>query len=359
MNNLDILPLRLQNHHLTGPKFKTPHEAVSYLCAVQAQDYAAAKSALGLRVENATDEMMDKAFNEGKILRTHVMRPTWHFVTPEDIVWMQELTAARVHAQSAYMYRKADLDEKMFGRCHEVLADVLKNHNYLTREELRAELEKKNIVTRGHPQFMAYVLIHAELAALICSGPRKGKQFSYALVSERAPKAKKLSREEALSKLALTYFMSHGPAQIKDFVWWSSIPTKDVQVTLDLLKSKLVSETINGKTYWYSPYSTITSDPTPKAFLLSIFDEYTIAYKDRTDISAERHIERMIMMGNALLSVIILDGKVVGSWKRVLTKKDVQITFTLFQKLNPAENEALQKAANDYGEFHQLPVTIT
>jgi hypothetical protein len=318
MNASEILKIRLHNSGLSNTPFKSAADAVSHLGAVQAQDFAAAKWALGLRIKNSTDEDIERAFNEGRILRTHVMRPTWHFVLPEDLRWMQELTAPRVKALLSHYNRKLDLDDELFARSNAAIVRALQGNTYLTRQELKAVLT--DIGIRTDVQRLAHIVMWAELDRLICSGPRRGKQFTYALMDERVLKAKKLSREQALAKLAINYFTSHGPAQLEDFSWWSGLAVKDARVALDSIKSKLKQATLDGKTYWFSNRTKVTAPKSPFALLLSIYDEYTIAYKDRGAISVARDIERMISMGNTLTAVIILNGKVAGTWNKTLKK---------------------------------------
>jgi hypothetical protein len=189
------------------------------------------------------------------------------------------------------------------------------------------------------------------LDGLICSGPRRGKKFTYAVLEERVPYAKKLSREQALAKLALKYFTGHGPAQLKDFSWWSGLSVTDVKEALDLVKPDLEPATFDGKTYWFPVGIDSTTLKSPSAFLLSIYDEYTVAYKDRSDISEARDIERMISRGNALTAVILLKGKVAGTWNKVLKKNIVEIRLNPFRKLDEKEQEALESEVARYGKF--------
>lgn len=354
MDASEIRKLRLHNTGLSNSPFKNAADAVSHLGAVQAQDFAAAKWALGLRTENSIDEDIEKAFNEGKILRTHVMRPTWHFVVPEDIRWMLESTAPRVKALLAHYNRKLELDDALFAKSNAAISKALQDHTYLTRQEIKAILTRIGIET--NVQRLAHIVTWAELEGLICSGPRHGKQFTYALLEERVPKAKKLSREQALAKLALNYFTGHGPAQLKDFSWWSGLAIKDARGALDLIKSELEQATFDGKTYyWSSAQTDVTTPKMPSAFLLSIYDEYTIAYKDRGDISEARDIERMISMGNALTAVIILNGKVAGTWNKALKNNTIEIRLNPYRQLNKNEQEALESEVARYGKFVGIP----
>jgi hypothetical protein len=357
MNASEILELRLYNSGLSHSPFKSAADAVSHLGAVQAQDFAAAKWALGLRIKNSTDKDIEKAFNKGTILRTHVMRPTWHFVVPEDIRWMIELTAPRVKKLLMHYNRKLELDDALFAKSNAAIAKALQDHTYLTRQELKAVLA--NIGIKTNVQRLAHIIMWAELDGLICSGPRRGKQFTYALMDERVMKAKKLSREEALAKLALKYFTSHGPAQLVDFSWWSGLGLKDARDALDLTRSKLKQATLDGKAYWFSDHTKATTPKQPSAFLLSIYDEYTIAYKDRDAISEARDIERMISMGNALTAVIILNGKVAGTWNKTLKKNTVEIRLNPFQEFSKDEQDALESEVVRYGMFMGIPAVLT
>jgi len=357
MNSSDIAPARLSNQLLGKRKYKTPGEVVAWLGAVQAQDFAAAKWALGLRMHEATDADIEKAFTGGAILRTHVMRPTWHFVVPQDICSLLTLTAPRVHAANAHMYRKLELDDDLLSRCHAVFTKALRGKEFLTRTELADRLTENRIKAAGLR--LAYMIMHAELEALICSGPRRGKQFTYALLEERAPQTKKLRRDEALAQWTLRYFAGHGPAQLKDFAWWSGLTLQDAQQGLDLAAPQLAQEIIDGNTYWFSPNTKTVKPKAPAALFLSIYDEYTIAYKDRSALGGEQYSEKLLAMGNALTSVLILDGKIAGTWKRVVNKGRVEITMNPFRPLRKDEHEAIKAAATRYGEFLEMPCVLS
>ena len=356
MKIAEIRKLRLYNSGLSNSTFKTASDAVSHLGAVQAQDFSAAKWALGLRVKNSTSEDIEKAFNEGKILRTHVMRPTWHFITPENIRWMLELTAPRIKTTLASYNRKLNLDDDLLSKSNALITEALEDHTYLTRQELKKVLTDSNINT--DVQRLAHIVMWAELDGLICSGPKRGKQFTYALLEERVKKSKKLSHKKALSTLAINYFKSHGPAQLKDFSWWSGLTVKDAEEAINLIKPKLNQYTSDGKIYWFFDKKGVRIPNPPLAFLLSIYDEYTIAYKDRSDISEERDIERMISMGNALTAVIILKGKVAGTWKKTSKKNNVEIKFNPFKNLDKDEQIAIESEARRYGMFMGTPTIL-
>src|SRR6478672_8818922 len=181
MTSIDILNHRLINQQIATTKFKKPQEIVQWMVAMQAQDYAMAKWAIGLRLPNSTDEMIENSLTDGYILRTHLLRPTWHFVTPKDIRWLVELSAPRVNAAQAYMNRKLGLTNKIFNRSNDILEKALAGKS-LTRTALQSLLQKAKIKTDENR--LSHLLFAAELNGIICSGPRVGKQFTYALLED-------------------------------------------------------------------------------------------------------------------------------------------------------------------------------
>lgn len=357
MKPLDIAHQRLFNQRIGATPFERPEEVVRWLVAVQAQDYYGAQWALGLRLRAATDDLIDQAFAKGAILRTHLLRPTWHFVTPDDIRWLLELTAPRVHAANAYMYRQVKLDRATFKRSNDALAGALQGGQYLTRDELRAVLKEAGIIADVGLR-MSYLLMRAELDGVICSGPRRGKQFTYALLDERSPHGRTLERDEALAELALRYFRSRGPATVQDFAKWSGLTVADGSAGLEAVKAQLRHEQVGGQTHWSSISEPITKDGSPIAYLLSVYDEYISGYKDRSAMIDEKHAARLWALGNALTYIVVVDGQVVGTWKRTLRRDRVLIETNIFTQLAKDAQRAVVAAAHRYGEFLGLPVEL-
>ncbi|GAC1404490.1 MAG: winged helix DNA-binding domain-containing protein [Ktedonobacteraceae bacterium] len=354
MINLDIAHRRLHNQHITRRTLETPQALVTWLGAVQAQDFAAAKWALGLRLQDVTDDDIEQAFTDGAILRTHVMRPTWHFVSPADIRWLLALTAPRVHAASAYYNRKLELDDAVFRCTHAVLANALQGGKQLTRDELASALQQAGIATAGE-QRVTHIMMRAELDGIICSGARRGKQFTYALLDERAPPARPLARDEALAELTMRYFISHGPATIQDCVWWSGLTAADAKAGLAMVTSHLQQETIHGQTYWFSPSTPQAQDLSQTAYLLPNYDEYTVGYTDRSAIFDALHTHKLDPRGGLLTNTMVLDSQVVGTWKRALKKNAVVIEANPFTPLGNMEIRAFAASANRYGTFLRMP----
>jgi DNA glycosylase AlkZ-like len=358
MTDLDIARQRLHNQLITRQTFEKPDDVVKWLCAVQAQDFAAAKWAVGLRLQDATDESIEQAFADGTILRTHVMRPTWHFVSPADIRWLLVLTAPRVKATIAYYDRTLGLDDTVITQTNALLAKALQSGKHLTRAELVPVFQQAGIAT-DNLQRIGHVIMHAELDGIICSGARRGKQFTYALLDERAPQARTLDHDEALAEFARRYFTSHGPATLQDFVWWSGLSTADARTGLEMVKPQLMQEAVDGQAYWFSMSTYPTKDISQSAFLLPNYDEYIVGYTDRSAIFDASHIQKLDARGNVLFNhTIVLDGRVVGTWKRMLRKDAVILTTTLFTPLNKAESRAFAASAHRYGEFLGLSVNL-
>jgi hypothetical protein len=353
----DIVRRRMKNERLLGAPFATPEDAVRWFGAVQAQDYSAAKWALGQRVRRCTDSDVEKVLQNGKVLRTHVMRPTWHFVMPADVRWMLELTAPRVNAAMAYYSRKLELDDTTFSRSNDALAKALAGGNHLTRDELAQALERVGIHAEG--QRLGHLVMRAELDAVICSGPRRGKQFTYALLDERAPSARKLARDEALAELAKRYFTSHGPALLGDFAWWSGLKVADARSAIEMVKARLVQEVFDGKTYWFTPGGPTAKLPNPTVHLLPNYDEYLIAYKDHSGSFDPAVLRNLDPNGNVLDNhIIVLNGQVIGGWRRLLAKDAITIETKLLTRLKTTQKRALLAAAKRYGEFLELPTVV-
>ena len=355
---LDIPAYRLLSQRLTQDKFDDPAKVVDWLGAVQSQDYAGAKWAIGLRTNGLTEADVERALAEGSILRTHVMRPTWHFVTPKDIRWILALTAPRVRALLAYNDRQLELDRVILKKSSDVLAKTLRGGKQLTRAELGFSLQKNKINTDDLR--LTQLMIHAELDAVVCSGPRRGKQFTYALLEERVPPARLLEREEATVELAQRYFTSHGPASLKDFVWWSGLSAADAKFGIETIKPEFEQETLNGETYWFKGPLNKVKTTGARAFLLPNYDEYTVGYTDRSAIFDPSHTDKLDARGSVLAQHVVLTaGRLVASWKRTLQKNAVALETTPFIVLKKTEMKAIIQAAERYAMFLGLPFTLT
>ena len=353
----ELLNERLRNQQLIDSTRRNPEDVVSWMVAMQAQDYPAAKWAVGLRAPSCREGDVEQAFNDGRILRTHVLRPTWHFVTPADIRWLLALSAPRVHGVNAYYYRQAGLDAKVFKKSCALLHRILEGGQTLTRAEIATHLKRHKIPAEGLK--LAYVIIQAELDGVICSGPRRGNQFTYALLDERVPAdSKPKTREEALGELVMRYFASHGPATARDFSWWSGFTLTDTNKAIASVQPALESTVIGDLTYWSAEPPAMSRKKTP-AFLLPNYDEYLIAYKDRGAFVEHGRAANLVARSNSALSNhLVIDGKLAGSWSRTLTGNSVQIQIAPYKKLAPAQARVVASAADCYTEFLGLPGNV-
>lgn len=357
--NPRIANLRLHNQYISRPILETPESVVGWLVAVQSQDYAAAKWAIGQRAAGINDAAVEQSFTDGTILRTHVMRPTWHFVLPADIRWLLELTSPRVDAILSTYDRKMGLERAEIKRTSKLMARALEGSNFLTRTELAAMLEREGIATRDGEQRLMHIVMHAELDGVICSGPRRGKQFTYALLDERAPQVKALTRDEALVALSKRFFTSRGPVTVNDFSWWSGLTVGDCRKGLEAVKDKLEQETIDGQIYWFAPVGEVTQTVSPTVYLLPNYDEMISAYKDRSAMFDAQYASKLDARGNVVFNhFILLDGQLVGTWKRTINKRDVVVEIEPFLPLNAAQTNAVAQEAQRFGEFVALPVVM-
>jgi hypothetical protein len=318
---MDTLHQRLQHQQISKPLFEQPDELVKWFGAMQAQDYAAAKWAIALRLKkDITDAEIEDSLTAGKILRTHVLRPTWHFVHPADIRWMLELTKDRVRKTMLPYERQLSLDAKVYSKCNKIIVKALEGGNSLTRPELMVHLEKADINTDETRS--AFIAMNAELDGLICSGPKR----TYMLLDERVPAQPAIDRDEALSRLAATYFQSHGPATPHDFAWRSGLTLTDAKRGMADLK-----------------LAPVTAVRTRRVFLLPNFDEYSVAYADRKSLQGDN-----ILFKN----IIVENGVVQGTWKRTIKKDTVIIEPTLFKPLN------ITPAAKSFAKFLGLKLLM-
>lgn len=359
MTNTEIARQRLHSQRLTREKFTSIGEAVFALGAVQAQDYAASKWALAQRVTGMTDAAIEQAINAGALVRTHILRPTWHLVAPQDLRWMLALTAERVKMKVSYYERSVGLDDGVFARSNAVIQRALAGGKHLTRAELGAVLDAAGI-DASDAMRLSFMMTHAELDGLVCSGAMRGKQFTYALIDERVPPAPRLRRDEALAELARRYFTSRGLATVQDYVWWSGLTTGEARAGIEACQPELVEEVVDGKAYWRAA----AWQPAPAleahvVHLLPNFDEYIVAYADRSAIYDEGEGDKLDSRENVLFQhTIVLDGMVVGTWKRTLKKREVVVEPNFFSKLPPLALEAFEQAARDYAAYLGLALVL-
>ena len=345
---------RLHNQHLLHSKIGTPAELMAKLVVVQGQDYAGGKWGMGLRLPNSTDLEVEQAIADKTIVRTWALRGTLHFVATADLGWLLALIAPRIIAHNASMYRKLELDERTLARSNAALAKALRGGKQLNRTQLLASLEKSGISTRGLRA--VHMLQRASLDALICQTVTVRGNPTYIGFDQLKTRVK-MRRSQALAELATRYFASRSPATLRDFVWWSGLSPADARAGLESIQSQLIPKSIGGQTYWLSHTVRTRSTRSPTAYFLPAYDEYLFSYKDRSDSIEPRHVRKMTA-ANGFLSTVMVDGKVVGTWKRTFQKGAALIETNLFDPPTPATHRTVTVAAESYGQFIGMPVVL-
>ncbi|MGD0833822.1 MAG: winged helix DNA-binding domain-containing protein [Candidatus Dormibacteria bacterium] len=355
----EVVARRLRAQRLAGNPLPGAAEVVGWMGAVQAQDYGAAKWALAQRAGGVTDDLVDRLVDEGAILRTHVMRSTWHFVLPADVRWMVGLTRAGRGRSSASRFRELELDEPTVERASLVFRAALTGGRHLTRPELGVALEAAGISARG--QRLPHLLICAETDAVIVSGPRRGREFTYALLDERVPAGPELERPAALAELARRYFRSHGPARVRDFAWWSGLAAADARAAVERAGIPGRTPADGGDPWLDAEWEPVRARRRPPlAHLLPNFDEYTVAYRDREALVHPEHpLEPgLLSFGSVLANVVTVDGLVRGAWRRARARRAVQVDVRPFGWLEAPEAAAVAEAGRRLGVFLGCPVEM-
>lgn len=356
MISSDIGVQRLISQRVVPPPFTDPAEVVRWLGAVQAQDFLGSLWAIGCRMQQATEQTIEQAIVERTIVRTWPMRGTVHFVPAEDARWMVNLLAPRVVSRAQSIYRQVGVDQEVLARSRDVVTQALAGGKQLMRSDLYALLEAEGIAT-GNMRGL-HIIGNLAQEALICFGSRVGKQATFTLLDELVPNPRTPSREEAIAELAVRYFRSHGPATIHDFMWWSGLTMAEARPGMETVQAQLLSETLDGKTYWWTEDTPSADAYLPALHLLPAFDEYLVSYKDRSP-SLEPQNTFVAAPERHLGPIIVIDGRVVGTWKRTFKKDTVTIAATCGRDLTDEERAAFEVAARRYAEFVGMPVLHT
>ena len=353
--NQDLALRRLRNQHLARPRAVKPEEVVAWFGAMQGQEYPHAKWGLAQRMRRGNrDAVLEQAFDEGRILRTHVLRPTWHFVTREDIGWMLALTGPRVQRTARSYNRRNGLDARFLTRALSVFERTLGTDSSLTRAELGAALARNGL--RATTMQLWLLTLHAELEGMLASGPRRGRHATYALLSERAKTPRRLAGDEAIAELVRRFFQSHGPATIRDFVWWSGLTTTDARRGLDIIGAR--REGVDGLTYWSvgrEPARGRGSD----VYLLPIYDEYVVAYRDRAAVPhGPANVGSATTPSVTFQHALIVGGAIAGTWRVVRRPGGIELHVSPRRPLRRAERSALADAGERYARFLGTRVSI-
>ena len=333
--DMRIPEIRLQNQQLSTPLFRHPKELVSWMGAMQAQDYTMVKWAVGIRLKSPGIQAVEKALHQGEILRTHVMRPTWHLVAAEDIRWMLKLSAQRIKSAND-SYAKGhglEITEQQYERSYTILGNILSGKRSLTKQEIAEHFEHSGLLADNY--HMTRFMSRAEVEGIVCSGECRGRQHTYALLDERVPPTPELTKEEALARLATAYFRSHAPATLQDFSWWSGLPLTEARQAISLIEPELMSEQWHSQTWYIHDSCRTLGKATDSLHLLPSYDEYLIGYKDRTNVLPKEDYSKAFTNNGLFFPVLLYKGHVVGNWNRRPRKRNLPGAFAFPERYLP------------------------
>jgi hypothetical protein len=353
----EIVRRRLEAQRISAARFERPADVVAWLGAIQAQDYLGALWAVGLRLAGARESDVERALAERSIVRSWPMRGTLHFLAAADARWMIELLAPKAAAAAAGRLRALGIDDEVLSRARRALVASLEGGRHLTRAAAHRVLDGARIPTGKEGGLtILWKLAHE---GLLCFGAREGKQQTFVLREEWLPRARRLPREEALAELAHRYFAGHGPATLRDFAWWSGMNLGDARRAIDIAGTALDEESIAGTVHWSVRASSSGRRRRAgvRAHVLPAFDEFFVGYADRGAAIDPVHAKRLGPF-EVLGPVVLLDGRLVATWKRRLTRTKVICSARAIAPLAKASLADVRRALERYAGFLQLDLEM-
>lgn len=373
MQNTGVMPrlsaqrelalLRARAQGLFPADAARPAAVTDRLLALQAQDLAAAKWAIGARIPGATLASIDSAIDSGEIVRSWPMRGTLHFVPGADLAWMLQCTTERLLQQARPTHERQGLTTPVYERARELAVEALHGGRCLTRDEFQTLLERHGIGTadgRGY-----HLIWHLAQTGTLCWGPTVGSAQALVLLDEWVPRPKRLERDEALAEFLLRYIRGHGPATLQDFVWWSKVTVAEAKRGLAIARPLLAERRFAETSYWVAAEQdgAVTDDAERRrlaasVWLLPAFDEYFLGYRDRESAAAIEHHGRIVPGKNGVFQpIIVAGGRVVGTWKRRVTGGSrLHVTAEAFDGLSAAQLAGIRREGRRYARF--LGVTL-
>lgn len=340
---------RLVRHGLAARRWERPADVVAAFGAMQGQELDQVRWAIGIR-SGATRDAVDRALDDGEIVRGWLMRGTLHLVAAADLRWMVALLGPKIIHRSARRYRELGLDTDVLARAMEVLRALLAGHPGRTRATLLAGLDQAGIDPGGQRGY--YLLRHAALEGEVCLGPVEGNEQRFVLVNEWVSSTPPRERDEALAALATRYIAAHGPATVEDFIWWSGLRAAEARAALAGAGDRLRRERIDGREYWDTASPPPDPGAGPRVHLLPAYDEYYLGYRARESLLDARYAREVVSSNGVFRPIIVLDGRIVGIWRRAGQGNDnTVISPYLFESPDVFDSEELRAAATAYGSF--------
>jgi hypothetical protein len=349
MTPVEISQIRLISQKIALSDIKSAGELVRWMGAIQAQDYTMSKWAVASRLKYPEAINIQTAMDKGEIIRIHVLRPTWHLISSDDIYWMLSLSAPKIKSSQKSRHRELELTDALIKRAESILEKNLSGGKNLTREEIENEFNKNNI--RTDENRLSHILVRAELNGIVCSGPVKGNKLTYSMLHERVPQKNELLRDEALAKLATVYFKSRCPATLEDFIWWSNLSLTDARNALEFIKAGLISETTGAAKYWFPDSFASNAITGSQVHLLAAYDEFLISYRDRSCSLAGINNKKTISDNGIFYPIVVINGQVAGLWKRTIKKDKVLVSLNFFKSQQKKIIKLISNKVESFGKF--------
>lgn len=350
----DVLSRRLATQRLTHDRLPSAADVVRLLGCVQSQEYAHALWSLGMRAAGLSAADVQAEFDRGDFLRTHILRPTWHFVAAEDIRWILRVTAPRVQRLNQTIYRQEGLDSATLQRGVTLIVEELQGGRYCARGELARALADRGLVSQRNR--LAYIVMNAELEGVICSGPMRGAQQTYALLDERVLRS--AAAEGDIAELARRFFLGHGPASVQDLARWSSLTIGQCREAVEAVKDRLDCVTVDGVELWFDPGAP-RATPSSGALLLPLYDELTLSYPVINFPGTDGHPQ--LPGEDSFVGSVIIAETNVGIWRRTIQGSKMIMQVALAPGVLAESQELVEGAAADLAAFagKELELTIT
>ena len=357
LDSTRALAQRLGTQRLSSAPLPRAADAVRLLTCVQSQERDHAFFSLALRSRKDRYAAVQREFDAGAFVRTHILRPTWHFVAPEDLRWILALTSPRVLSSMAARHRQLGLDDtKRLDGGLDLLANLLQGKNFLTRPELGEAFAQRGSPIKPGEQ-LGHLLIVAEMRGMVCSGPMKGVHHSYALVDEVIAPTPERSREEAVVELVRRFFSGHGPATVKDFTRWATMTVADTKAALAELGDELEEVEVDGIPHWFDPTQVRRRSPAaPAAYLFPTYDEVVLTYPQVNFPALPDH--PYAEHTDPFWACVVVDGTNVGLWKRTVRPDVVEVEVRLAPAVSADGREQVRTAAQRLAGFLERDLSL-
>ena len=352
----NIIDIRLQSHHLTGPLFSTPEEVVKYYGCMQAQDIQQAMRCIWSRTSNTTQEMIKQACRDKSIVRTWPMRGTLHYMAPEYVHWMLDVCAAKTLSWFTSRREFLGMSWAHAERALILIKSTLKGGKVMTRKEITEMLIKKWIPMQT--QWTYHLLCYAATSKVICFGPPNEKEDTFVLLDEWVPNKNNLTIDEWYAELARMYIRSHGPCTVDDLARRCWLAKWACKKAIGLVEHEFENFEYENKKYFYLPQMKISGWKKWDIRLLWWFDEYFLSYKNRAIVADIEHHSKLFTKNGIFPPLVMIGGKVIWTRKRKIKKDTIYIDLIIVDKKVQIDQDKIKEQAQKYANFVWIGNTV-